>query len=90
LNASPIQQNRAASAHALSATESSTLQLEVISQDVNERGICRRCDGASYTVDIKFDGRGQGSKLPRPFALAIARTSYTYSILGLRASIAGR
>jgi hypothetical protein len=56
LNASPIYQNRAAPTHALSATEPGTLQLEVISQNVNERGVRVRCDGASYTVDIKFDG----------------------------------
>src|SRR5262245_50990315 len=44
LNASPIQQNRAASAHALPATEPGTLQLEVIAQDVDERGIGVRID----------------------------------------------
>ena len=89
MNASPIHQNRAASTHALSATEPSALQLEVISQDVNERNVRVGCDGASYTVDIKFDGPGQGSKLPRPVALASAGTSYTYSIMGLQASIPG-
>src|SRR5262245_7046081 len=89
LNAASIQQNSAASTHALAATEPRTLQFEVISQDVDERRVCVRCDGASCTVDIKFDGAGQGSKLPRPSALAVAGTSYTYSIKRLQASIAG-
>src|SRR5262245_4672320 len=89
LNAASIEQNSAASTHTLSATEPRTLQFEVVSQDVDERRVRVRCDGASCTVDIKFDGAGQGSKLPRPSALAIAGTAYTYSIKGLQASVAG-
>src|SRR6478672_11866584 len=59
LNTAPIQKNSAASTHALSATEPSTLQLEVIAQDVNERGVRVRCDGASCIVDVECDGVGQ-------------------------------
>src|SRR5262249_22726098 len=61
-------ENGATPAHTLSATEPSALELEVIAQDVDERGIRSRCDGAPYAVDVELDGRRQGLKLPAGLA----------------------
>jgi len=87
LNGSSIQQNRAASAHALSATEPSTLQLEVISQDVNERGICVRYDRPSCAVDVERDGLRQGLKLPNSPACNASGTLPALAGLGTTLTI---
>ena len=64
LHASPIHRNRAASAHALSASEPGTLQLEIISQDVDKRSARVRYYGPSCTVNSELDGLRQGLNSP--------------------------
>ena len=72
MDASSIQQHRAAPTHALPTTEPSTLELEIISQDVDERGARVRYHGAPCAVDIELDRLGQDSKLLERFAVVIA------------------
>ena len=63
MDASSIQQDCAAPTYPLSTTEPSTLELEIISQNVDERGVGVGYHGSACAVDIELDGLGQGSKL---------------------------
>src|SRR5215211_1766412 len=59
LDAAPVEQHRAASAHAGAAAEPGALEFQVVAQDVDERHarVCR--DDAARTVDVELDGLGQ-------------------------------
>ena len=71
MDASSIQQDRAAPTHALSTTEPSTLEFEIISQDVDQWSARVRYHGPPCTVDIELDRLGQDSKFLKRFAVAI-------------------
>jgi hypothetical protein len=61
LDAAPVQQHRAASAHASAAPETGALELQVVAQDIEERR-ARLCgDDAARAVGVEFDALGQAS-----------------------------